>query len=289
MSKTFVSILGGLGGMFGWGTSDFFASLSSDKIGHFKTFFWSQLVGMIFAFLLIPVFGINISIKFLFVILLIVASIFYSAAYLFFYKGFEIGNVSVVSATINLYAVFTMVFAFIFLKQRLTWWQLFAVLMIVLGVTLVSVNFKDLKGRKVKLMLGVKEALIAALLFGVFWNLSEVISEEVGWLATTLFVKIGSLLFLALFSLFKKEKLGLSKIKIKTTILVVLIGVLEAVAVVSVNYGIILGDVILVTPISSALSIITILMALIFLKEKIARTQAVGIFIALLGIILTAF
>jgi hypothetical protein len=43
MDKTIISIISGLGGMFGWGTSDFFANLSSDKIGHFKTFFWSGM------------------------------------------------------------------------------------------------------------------------------------------------------------------------------------------------------------------------------------------------------
>ena len=42
----------------------FFASISSDRIGHFKTFFWSQLAGFIFVFLLIPFFGIDINLLF---------------------------------------------------------------------------------------------------------------------------------------------------------------------------------------------------------------------------------
>jgi len=39
MDKTLISLLGGLGGMFGWGTSDFFANQASDKIGHIRAFF----------------------------------------------------------------------------------------------------------------------------------------------------------------------------------------------------------------------------------------------------------
>ena len=56
----------------------------------------------------------------------------------------------------------------------------------------------------------------------------------------------------------------------------------------SVNYGLTIGDVILITPISSALSIVTISMAIIFLKEKISIVEGVGIGIVAVGIILTA-
>lgn len=289
MDKTLISILGGLGGMFGWGTSDFFASISAGRIGHSKTLFWSQVVGMISVLALIPFFGLMTDISPLFILLVLVGSFFYATAYLFFYKAFEVGNVSVVSATINLYAVFTMLFAFVFLGQRLTSLQYFAVFLIVAGVILVSVNFKELKKKQVKLLAGVKEAFIAAVLFGVFWNLSEILSEKIGWLSTTLFVKLGLVFLLILFSLLMKQGLGLSKVKVKTKLTVALVGILEVIAMVSVNYGIIIGDVILVIPISSALTIVTILMAVIFLKEKISRIQTLGILTAITGIVLTAF
>ena len=180
MDKTIISIISGLGGMFGWGTSDFFANLSSDKIGHFKTFFWSQLVGMIFIFLLIPIFGININISPLFIILLLIASVFYAAAYLLFYKAFEIGNVSIVSATINLNAVFAMILAFIFLGQRLSSLQIFAVLMIIIGLILVTLKLSDLKNKEVKLLSGVKETVLASLLFGVFGTLVRLFLKKQG-------------------------------------------------------------------------------------------------------------
>lgn len=46
MSKTFISLLAGLGAMFGWGVSDFFANSASDKFGHTKAFFYSQIAGI---------------------------------------------------------------------------------------------------------------------------------------------------------------------------------------------------------------------------------------------------
>jgi len=44
-----------------------------------------------------------------------------------------------------------------------------------------------------------------------------------------------------------------------------------------------------ITPIASALSIVTIALAIIFLKEKISRIQGIGISVAIAGIIITGF
>jgi transporter family protein len=289
MSPVLLSIMAGLGGMFGWGISDFLAGLFSKKIGNFRTFFWSQLAGLVFASLLVLFFVIELSIPPLIIVLLPVAAIFYSAAYLFFYKGFELGNISIVSATINLWAVFTMLFAFIFLGQRLSAWQLLGVIMIITGVTLVSLKWSDIKNRDTHLLKGVRETVAAAVLFGIFWNLSDIITAEIGWLSTTIFIKVGIILFLLLFGLVMKRELTLVKSTTQTKLMVVLVGILEAAAVACFNWGLTVGDVILVTPIASALSIVTISMALIFLKEKITRTQGLGIAVTITGIILTVF
>jgi len=71
--------------------------------------------------------------------------------------------------------------------------------------------------------------------------------------------------------------------------MVVLMGIIEASAVALVNFGLTIGDAILITPIASALSIVTITLAIVFLKEKVTKLQGVGIIAAIVGIILTAF
>jgi len=283
------SILAGLGGMFGWGLYDFFGGLFSRRIGNFKTFFWSQLAGLVFATLLIFAFAINLNIPTNIAILIPVASILYATAYLLFFKGFELGNVSIISATMNLWAVFTMVFAFIFLGQRLSTFQFLGVLMIIAGVALVSLKWSDIKGRNIKLLSGIKETILAALLFGIFWNLSDIISKQIGWLSTTLFVKIGIVLFMLLFSLLVNRELSVAKTSQKIKMMILFAGVFEAAAVAFVNWGLTIGNAILVTPIASALSIVTIMMAVIFLKEKITKLQGIGVIIVMTGIVFTAF
>jgi transporter family protein len=288
MSTTILSILSGIVGMIGWGIYDFLGGVFAKQIGPFKSFFWSQLAGLISVLLLAFVFTTSIHVPILVIILLPIAAIVYSAGYLFFFKGFEIGNVSIVAATMNLWAVFTMLFAFIFMGQRLSTIQTFGVLLIISGVTLASVNWSDIRNQRFQLSSGVKEAILGAFFFGIFWNISEIISEEVGWLLTTLLVKFGIVFFLLIFSFLVKREIGLKKIATKTKSTIVMMGIIEAGAVAVVNYGLTIGDAILITPIASALSIVTITLAIIFLKEKITKLQGLGIITAIVGIIVTA-
>ncbi|MDX2446917.1 MAG: EamA family transporter [Desulfobacterales bacterium] len=289
MDVTTISLLSGLGGMFGWGLYDFFAGVYAAKIGPYKTFFWSQLAGCFFIILLILLFSVDLNIPVLVIILLPIASIFYSVGYLFFMKGFEVGNISILAAVMNLWAVFTMLIAFVFMGQRLSMLQSMGVLLIISGATLASLNWSDIKNRSLRLSSGVKETVFGAFFFGVFWNISEVVSESIGWLLTTLFVKIGIILFLLLFSIFIKRELYLTNAGTRTKLMLVLMGIIEVGAVAVVNFGLTIGDAILITPIASALSVVTIMMAIIFLKDQITKLQGIGIITAILGIIVTGF
>ena len=288
MSTTILSILLGIGGMFGWGLYDFLGGVFAKQIGSFKSLFWSQLAGLISIFLLAIVFRSRVNTPVLVIILSLIAAILYSAGYLFFFKGFELGNVSIIAATMNLWTVFTMLFSFIFMGQRLSAFQTLGVFMIIFGATLASLNWSEIKNQKFQLSKGVKEAVFGAFFFGVFWNVSEVISEKVGWLLTTLFIKFGIILFLLIFSLLVKQGIGLTKTSTKTKTIILLMGVIETGAVALVNYGLTIGDAILITPIASALSIVTITLAIIFLKDKVTKLQGFGIITAIVGIIVTA-
>jgi transporter family protein len=168
MSTTILSILLGIGGMFGWGIYDFLGGVFSKQIGSFKSLFWSQLAGLISILLLAFAFKTEINIPILAIILSPIAAIVYSAGYLFFFKGFEKGNVSIIAATMNLWAVFTMLFAFIFMGQRLTTTQTIGVFMIISGATLASIDWGSIRNQRFHLSLGVKEAILGAFFFGIF-------------------------------------------------------------------------------------------------------------------------
>ena len=96
MNTTIMSILLGIGGMLGWGIYDFLGGVFSKRIGSFKSLFWSQLAGLVSILLLSFVFGTQTRISTLGFILFPIAAIIYSSGYLFFFKGFEKGNVSII-------------------------------------------------------------------------------------------------------------------------------------------------------------------------------------------------
>jgi len=184
-----------------------------------------------------------------------------------------------------------MLTAFIFMGQRLSLFQLIGVIMIISGAIFASLNWSEIKSKKkFQLSLGVKETIIGAFFFGLFWNISEIVSEQIGWLPTTFFVKILIIVFLILLSFISSRDLNsIAGATLKTKLLIGLIGIIEAGAVAIVNYGLTIGDAILITPIASALSVITMTMAILFLKEKVSKLQGIGMVTAVSGIIITGF
>ena len=63
-----------------------------------------------------------------------------------------------------------------------------------------------------------------------------------------------------------KQEVGLINSPVKTKYLIFFMGVIEVSKVALVNYGLTIGDAILITPVASALSIVTITLAVFFLK-----------------------
>lgn len=276
--------------MFGWGTSDFLANSASEKVGHNKAFFWSQIAGLALIILLVIFTAPSFAITPLLLGLTLFCGIAYALGYLFFYKGFEIGNISIVSATINLQILFIIAISFFLRGQHLTAFQIPAIFLLLVGVTLVSVNLNDLHKGTVSLLKGVKETLIAAIIFGVFyWPLNELVVEKADWLAVSFITKLTAITVVFLISKFTKESLIVKERNNKFFLLIAAVGILEAIGVLSATYGQSYGDGIIVAPISSALTVVTVALAMIFTKERISKVQGLGIAMAVIGIVMTAF
>ena len=290
MSRTFISILAGLGGMFGWGTSDFLANAASEKIGHAKTLFWSQIAGLVLIAVLLIITHTQFVMSPLFFVLSIVGGVAYALGYLLFYKGFEIGNVSVVSAVVNFQVLFVIAISYFIRGQNLTVFQIPAIAILLIGVTIVSVNFDDLKKGTVSLLQGVKETLLATILFGViYWPLNEYVVEEVDWIAVSFITKFTAIIVVLVLSIYRKQSLNIQYKRNKLVILVASVGLLEAVGVLSATYGQSYGDGIIVAPISSALTVVTVTLAIIFTRERITKVQGLGIGLVVVGIMMSAF
>jgi bacterial/archaeal transporter family protein len=292
MTTTLLSVLLGVVGMLGWGVYDFLGGVLAKRIGAFGSLFWSQLAGAA-AIVAIATVGVVLNgwlavLSLPALVLVPVASGLYCAGYLFFFRGFEKGNVSIVAATMNLWAVVTMVVAYVFMGQRLTTTQTIGAVAIIAGAMLASINWPQLKHQGFALSLGVKETLLGAFFFGVFWNVSEVISEDIGWLMTTVLIKLGITVLLPLAAFPRRETIAIQNLSTRTAAVLAVMGAIEVSAVAAVNYGLTIGQAILITPIASALSVVTIALAILVLRDRISTLQGAGLAMAVAGIVTTA-
>lgn len=288
MSTTLVSALLGVCGMFGWGVYDFLGGALSRRIGSFAPLFWSQSVGTAAITVIAAAAGVSWHLPVRTALLVPAAAALYCGGYLFFFAGFAKGNVSVVAATMNLWAVVTMVVAFLFAGQRLSTTQTVGAAAIIVGATLASLDRTQVREGGARVSAGVTETLAGAALFGVYWNVSEVISEDIGWLRTTVLIKLGILVILLGLAAFPGRSVAVPRESRRTVAILAGMGLVEVGAVAAVNYGLEIGKAILITPIASALSVVTIALAVVLLRERISPVQAVGMALAVAGIVTTA-
>ncbi|OGD54088.1 hypothetical protein A3J78_01980, partial [Candidatus Beckwithbacteria bacterium RBG_13_35_6] len=146
--------------MLFWGMAIFLAALVSRKIGNILTLFWMQLfgflVGVIYSLLNFNLLSSTLTSS-LIITLFFIAS-FQVIAYLAFYKGLEKGQVSLVSPLGASWGLITAILSIIFFKEVLKTSQLFAILLIITGIIVISVNLNDLiRHKTLKLLIGIKE------------------------------------------------------------------------------------------------------------------------------------
>lgn len=288
MSTTLLSALLGVVGMVGWGSYDFLGGLLARRLGSFRPLVWSQVAGAVSIVVVAAFAGTSVAdVPTRSLLLAPVAAALYCGGYLFFFKGFEKGDVSIVAATMNVWAVVTMGVAFGFAGQRLTTAQSVGAFMIIAGSVLAAVDWGRVRHQGFEVSAGVPETLLGAVLFGVYWNVSEVISEDAGWLRTTVLVKVGIVAILLALAI--RARTTMARRASAGSVLVMLaMGGVEVVAVAAVNYGLAIGDAILVTPIASALSVVTIALAVVVLRDRVCALQGFGMAMAVAGIVTTS-
>jgi drug/metabolite transporter (DMT)-like permease len=283
-----IGFLSGLLSMLGWGIADFLAAKSSRKIGFILTLFFIQIIGfflaLVYFFLKFPT--INIKGLSRFFIILFSASFLLLVATLAFYKGFEKGKVSLVSSISSSYSMVTVILSIIFLGEILKSNQIIAIFLIILGIVLASINLKELIGtKKITVFLGVKEGLIAMLGWGIGFFLIVNPSKNLGWFLSMFIIRLFITIMLILYLIFKRQSLKIN-FQRSFLLLILLAGFLTVVADFGYSFGVHSEYASIVAPVSASYPLVTIILAKIFLREKLAPNQTFGIVSVIAGLIL---
>ncbi len=188
MSVLLAVIFGALS-LVGYGISDYLASLSSKRIGSFETVIISRAVSLIIliaAFLLFFQFPVLTIFE---IELLLITTFFTMVGLLSFYKGFAVGDVSIVASIGNSCTAVTVILLLLFLKATLTTLESICIVAIIAGTILTSFKLKDLhKLDPRKAVKGSGYAVLSMLAWGVSLFLGVILIGYLGWFFPVLFI-----------------------------------------------------------------------------------------------------
>jgi len=282
-NELFIAIIAGLGGMLGWGFADFFAKKTIDEIGDLTTLFWAQLIGIL-PLTIFFLFNHNFNLNDLDLTFLILFGIVSAISYDILYKAFGKGEVSIISPIFASNAGLVVILSAFLFGEIIPTLRWLALVIIILGILATCINPKGIiKSIKKDVKKGLPEVIIALVVFS-FWlvSWSNFISNK-SWLLI-LFVRV--IATITVFVMARIRGIDLKVRNKKLWIFLALIGIFDTLAFSLVSVGFSLTRFVsVVAVLSGAFSLPTIILARIFLKEKLSKIQSAGAFAIILGII----
>lgn len=278
----------GLLAALGWGTGDFLAKLSSDKIGYLRTALYMQLVsGVFLTFFSLP----DLPRLWQYPVATAGAAtlgVVSLVGLLALYKGFQLGKLSIVSPIVSGYPALTSLLAVLMLGETLTPVHGLGVVVTISGVILVSIQSRKAVGAETTPRgSGIVYALLAFAVFGFLYLAIKLVVVPLGVWLPILMLRWVSACILAV-SLFASGR-SLALPKLDSFRLVGPVAVLDTFGNIAYNLGVIAGSIAIVSTLSGLFSSVTIGFAWVWLRERLAMHQLIGILTILGGIILIGY
>ena len=279
-------IIAGLIVMACWGIADFLQSVPIRRIGTLKTMFVRNILTI---FLVSPIgaylfFNNQLSITLTNLSIIFVSSIIYILSYYMFMRGFEVGNVSLVSPISGSFSIITVMLALLFLGESLSIIKFSAVFLMLAGVFLTSTDI--MKIRSITSQKGLKEALLAMTGFGLSFFILGFVSKQMNSLNIFIFASLSQAFFFIALSVMKRGLITKGDMNIELASIFIIHSLIVNTGWFAYIFGVGIDLVSLVTPLSSLFPGITVLLALLFYKEKLVTNQKLGIIGILVGVFL---
>jgi len=290
----------GLSAALLWGVADFCARGASRVGGTFLTLLFVEIIAIPAVLLLAAPFGLITLRAEQWPMILAAAAvglIILGGAGLL-YRAFAIGKLALVSPIASAFAAVTALLA-IATGERLAGLTLLGVILTLVGVILASSSGepkpagedKAKEQRKRRFAPGLLEAIGAMLTFGVGYWLLDFIVPTLGGVTTAFIAKVGDLVALGVIALFlawraPRRPRPVVRLAWPFWLWVVPTALLDTAANIAYNIGIATALTSVVVTLSSLFSAVTVLLAWIVLRERLALWQWVGVVTILLGVAL---
>jgi drug/metabolite transporter (DMT)-like permease len=266
---------------FSFGTSDYLSKGLTAKVGFYRTTVYTLAVTG--ALVIVPALLLGIPERLTYADCLLLALIAISTflAFLFMYRGYQKGRLSVISPTVNSYPIFSVLFSIFVLRIAISSEVLLALAGVILGIILVSTNLAALGSPTERgLTPGVPEAVLAAFFFAVGFTALGYADETVGYLFPVLAARLGAAGVGFVVGAALKE--DTSPFGGKPLLRLLAMGCLEATGILAFTLALFYTS-IAALPIATTLGgmgvVFTVGYAVVLMKERVGLNYAVGIVI----------
>jgi drug/metabolite transporter (DMT)-like permease len=271
-----------------WGVADFAAALSSKRFGELRTYFWMQVTGLCIASLYLFSTDELHHLSWQMVPWTFVSGFVYVIGYLAFYRGLSRGKVSVVSPLAGSWALITTILSLLFLGESLNPLQILGIISVVAGIILVSSNLAELRsGIIFDTTSGSIEGIIAMSCMGLgpfFFILAG--REGNTWFLPVLMQRIFALMITVAYVLLTRKNVSLGRHVTHQMWGLAIVGILDTIGMFALSFGSIIGAVSITAPVSASFPIVTVILAMLFLKERLQPTRILGIIATIGGVVL---
>lgn len=272
----------------GWGTADFFAKLSSERIGASSTLFWMQGVSALTLGLLIVLTGTWPAAPAWAWGGALALGLSNVVAVFFLYRAFEVGTLSLVSPIASSFPAVSLVLALVFLDAPWTPVKAAGIATILAGTLLAALVPGDAsaEARSHPVANGVPEALVASLVTGGTMFGLVYVAEPLGSLTATWMLRAVAT-GLLLIGLGVRRAIVMPPTG-RLWAVVLAVAAFDTLAFVAYNQSLLGGEVGLAAPISGTFALVTLVLARVVLKERLKPHQWLGVVAVLSGIALVS-
>lgn len=270
------------------GLTSVFAKTGIKNIDSLLATFLRTIVISLFLFL-IAIWKENLNDIFLLdtktILFLILSGISNTLLWICYFKALDLGTVSKVTPIDKTSVVLTLILSSIFLNEKITSIKIISIVLILSGTFLtIKKESKDSKDNK---------WIIYAILTAVFTSTTTVLSkigiESTNTTLITFLRTIVVLIILTTITLFKKKYKSIKDIEKRSWLFIILSGLSTSLSWLFYFKALALGEASVVFPIEKLSLVVSILMSITFLKEKVNKKQIIGIIIIVIGTSLLFF
>ena len=292
MNSFVIAFLGGILGMLGYGSADFLAKKVIDSLGVLRSLFFTQLITSVFLclFLLadagLPAFS---TANFLW---LAGFALIDTLGYLCLYRAFQVGKISIVSPIASSFTILTALVSHLFFGELFSSWKIACLVLVIGGIMLIAVDPEELrrKDSTEKLSRGVLQALGVALIFGVFYPFWDRFLSAPGYIVWVILERVLVVLLLGGYLLYP----GRQRPKVSGGSLFLLLPLIaggETLARFGNSWALhaTVGRTSLIVAITALFPLVTLLLAHLFLRERLRHFQYAGLLLVLAGLVLAPF